>query len=211
MLLERRPDVVRAERLLAAANEDIGVAKAAYFPRLALTAAGGFESKDLTSLFNWPSTVWNVASNIIQPVFTGGRNRANLEISKARYEEAQAQYRQQILVAFKDVEDALVDIQLRSEQAKALASAVEADRKVTALSTTRYQNGQVSYFEVVDAQRQQLAIELQSVEVLGQRMAATVRLIKALGGGWTMSNGMTIPEIPSKPVVQKPDSPKKDE
>jgi multidrug efflux system outer membrane protein len=203
-LLERRPDVVRAERLLAASSEDIGVSKAAYFPRFALTAAGGFESQDLTKLFNWTSTIWNFATNITQPVFTGGRNKANLDAAKARYAEALAVYREQILVAFKDVEDALVDIQSRAEQAKSVTDAIESSRKVTELSTSRYQKGQVSYFEVVDAQRQQLALEQQAAELLGQRMAAAVRLIKALGGGWTMSTGMDVP-LPLPPIEDAPE------
>ena len=188
-LLLRRPDVAHAERLLAAFSEEIGVAKAAYYPRFSLTSSGGFESAELSKLFNWPSTVWTFAANLAQPVFTGGRNRANLEAAKARYDEQLAVYRQQVLVAFKDVEDALVDIRLRAEQAKALNDAIESARMVTKLANTRYENGQVSFLDVVDAQRQQLVVEEQATQVLGQRQIATVRLIKALGGGWDSSCG----------------------
>ena len=184
-LLERRPDVIRAERLLAASSEEIGVAKAAYFPRLALTASGGFESADLTQLFRGSSTAWNVVANVVQPVFTGGKNKAQLDAAKARFEEACAQYNQQALVAFKDVEDALVDLRYLAEQGKALSDAVESTRKVTQLATARYDAGRISYLEVVDAQRQQLAVEQQAAQILGQRLVATARLIKALGGGWT--------------------------
>ncbi|HLX61893.1 MAG TPA: efflux transporter outer membrane subunit [Planctomycetota bacterium] len=184
-LLERRPDVARGERLLAASCEDIGVAKAAYFPRLALTATGGFESQDLNHLFIPSSTLWNVAANLTQPVFTGGRNRAQLDAAKARYDEALSQYRQLTLTAFKDVEDALLDMRMLADQAKGIARSVNSARKVTQLSTARYEAGRISYFEVVDAQRQQLAIEQQAAQVLGDRMAATARLIKALGGGWS--------------------------
>jgi multidrug efflux system outer membrane protein len=199
-LLQRRPDVVRAEYLLAASSEEIGVAKAAYFPRLSLTSSAGFESEELSKLFNWPSTAWSFAANIIQPVFTGGRNRANLEAAKARYEQALAIYRQQILVAFKDVEDALVDIKYRGEQAKALNDAVEAARTVTKLAMTRYQNGQVSFLDVVDAQRQQLLVEEQAVLVLGERQTATVRLIKALGGGWDVNCGLSLNATEVAPI-----------
>ena len=186
-LLERRPDVVSAERLLAAANEDIGVAKAAFFPRLSLTASGGFESQDLQSLFTPTSAIFNFVANAVQPVFTGGRNKGQLEAAKARYQQALAQYRQQILIAFKDVEDALVDLRYRAEQAKAIDDAVESSRKVTKLAQLRYDNGRVGYLDVVDAEREQLAVEQQAADLLGQRMAATVRLIKALGGGWATS------------------------
>ena len=205
-LLERRPDVVRAERLLAASSEDIGVAVSNYFPRFALTASGGFESAEMSKLFDAHSAIFNVATNIIQPVFTGGRNRAQLEAANARYTEAESTYRQQVLVAFKDVEDALLDIRMRGEQAKALADAIAAAREVTRLSTTRYQNGQVSYFDVVDAQRIELGVEQQSTLVRGERMTAAVRLIKALGGGWNCScqyplNTAPPAVIPIEPAV----------
>jgi outer membrane protein, multidrug efflux system len=195
LLLERRPDVVAAERRLAASCEEIGVAKAAYFPRFALTGSGGFESAELNQLFKGTSTVWNVAANIVQPVFTGGKNKAQLDAAKARFEEALAQYRQQTLVAFKDVEDALVEIRYLAEQAAALADAIESTRKVTALAAARYEGGRVSYLEVVDAQRQQLAVEQQAAQILGRRMAATARLIKALGGGWT---GIDVVDAPKE-------------
>lgn len=183
-LLERRPDVVRAERLLAASCQDIGIAKAAYFPRLSLTASGGFESDDLTQLFRGPSTAWNVVANVVQPVFTGGKNKAQLDAAKARYDESLAQYRQQTLIAFKDVEDALIDLRFLTEQSRALIEATDATRKVTQLAMARYDAGRINYFDVVDAERQQLAVEQQSVQILGQRLVAAARLIKALGGGW---------------------------
>jgi outer membrane protein, multidrug efflux system len=184
-LLLRRPDVASAERILAATSEDIGVAKAAFFPRISLTAGSGFESAELSDLLKGSSAVWTLAANLAQPLFTGGRNRAELEAAKARYQQALAQYKQQVLVAFKDVEDALVDIRSRAEQAVALDAAIAAAREVTQLARTRYEKGQVSYLDVVDAQRQQLVLEQQATQVLGQRLTSTVRLIKALGGGWT--------------------------
>ena len=186
-LLERRPDVVRAERLLAASSEDIGVAVSNYFPTFGLTTTGGFSSSELSKLFNGPSAVFALALNMAQPVFTGGRNKAQLDAAKARYCEAEAAYKQQVLVAFKDVEDALLDIRMRAEQARSLAQAILSARDVTRLATTRYQNGQVSYLDVVDAHRIELGVEQQSTLVRGERMTATVRLIRALGGGWNFS------------------------
>jgi len=190
-LLERRPDVARAERLLAASNEDIGVAITNFYPHFGLTSNGGFESQELSKLFNGPSAVWAIALNMAQPIFTGGRNKAQLEAAQARYDQSMAAYRQQVLVAFKDVEDALVDIQFRAEQAKALADAIASAREVTKLATQRYENGQVSYLDVVDATRSQLLVEQQGTQILGQRLASAVRLIKALGGGWDMNFSMS--------------------
>lgn len=183
-LLQRRPDIFRAERQLAASSEEIGVAKAAFFPRFALTANGGFESSELDTLVKGSSLVWNLVANLAQPLFTGGRNKAELEAAKARYQQALAVYQQQVLVAFKDVQDALVDIRFRADQAKALDVAVLQAREVTRLAKLRYEKGQISYLDVLDAQRQQLDVEQQSARVLGQRLASTIRLVKALGGGW---------------------------
>lgn len=183
-LLQRRPDIFRAERQLAATSEEIGVAKAAFFPRFSLTANGGFESSELNLLTKGSSLVWNLVSNLAQPLFTGGRNKAELEAAKARYQQALAVYQQQVLVAFKDVQDALVDIRFRADQAKALDVAVLQAREVTRLAKLRYEKGQISYLDVLDAQRQQLDVEQQSARVLGQRLASTIMLIKALGGGW---------------------------
>ena len=197
-LLQRRPDIAVAERTLAATNEEIGVAQAAFFPTFALTANGGVQSKELSNLAHWPSVAWTLAANLAQPVFTGGRNRAELDAARARYDQALAAYRQQVLVAFKDVEDALLDIQFLAEQAKALDEAVQAARQVTTLATTRYDQGQVSYLDVVDAQRQQLEVEQQAVAVLGLRMTAAVRMSKALGGGWN-SEGAVAPGDTQRP------------
>lgn len=183
-LLERRPDVARAERLLAAANEDIGVAVAAYFPKISLTATGGFASSDLAKIFDWKSNFWQIGANLLQPIFAGGRDVATVEAARARYGEAIAAYRQQVLVAFKDVEDALLDLRFLGEQARALAVAVASARAVSALAEQRYEAGLVSYLDVIDARRTQLAVEQQAAQVLGQRLAATVRLVRALGGGW---------------------------
>ena len=184
-LLERRPDVAQAERLMAASNARIGVAKAAFFPSIQLTGSAGFQSTDLASLFKWENRMWAIGSGLFTPIFEGGRIRANYEASKAQYEQAVATYRQQVLVAFRDVEDALAGIRVLADQAQAQARAVTSARRTTELATLRYREGLSNYLEVVDAQRTQLDNERGAVQILGQRFASSVLLVKALGGGWT--------------------------
>src|SRR5262245_15288869 len=184
-LLERRPDVAEAERQLAAANARIGVAKAAFFPALSLTGSGGYVSADIDSLFKWDSRVWSIGPSISLPIFTGGRNRANYQRSQAAFNEAVANYRQRVLVAFGDVESSLAGIRHLSDQAAAQQRAVTSARRAAELANERYRAGIVSYLEVVDASREALQSERANSQVTGQRLIATVQLIKALGGGWT--------------------------
>ncbi len=183
-LLERRPDVAEAERKLASANAQIGVAKAAFFPVLTLTGSGGYVSGDLDTLFNWSSRTWSVGPSVSLPIFAGGRNRANYKRSQAAYAEAVALYRQQVLVAFGDVEDSLSDIRHLADQAEAQERAVVNARRAADLAADRYRSGIVSYIEVVDADRDALTAERANAELAGQRLIASVQLIKALGGGW---------------------------
>ena len=184
-LLERRPDVAQAERLLASANARIGVAKAAFFPVISLTASGGYLSGELDSLFNWDSRVWSIGPSISLPIFAGGRNRANYRRSQAAFEEAVARYRQQILVAFGDVENSLSGIRHLADQSAAQKRAVTQARRAAALALQRYRAGIVSYIEVIDANRDALQAERAEAQLAGQRLITTVQLIKALGGGWT--------------------------
>jgi hydrophobe/amphiphile efflux-1 (HAE1) family protein/NodT family efflux transporter outer membrane factor (OMF) lipoprotein len=184
-LLERRPDVAAAERQLASANAKIGVAKAAFFPVLTLTGSGGYLSGDVDSLFNWDSRTWSIGPSLSLPIFAGGRNRANYHRAKAAFAEAVALYRQQVLVAFGDVEDSLSDLRHLADQAGAQERAVKNARRAADLATDRYRSGIVSYIEVVDAERDALSAERANVQLAGQRLIATVQLIKALGGGWT--------------------------
>jgi multidrug efflux pump len=183
-LLERRPDVSEAERQLASANARIGIAKAAFFPVLRLTGSGGFVSGDFDSLFNWDSRVWSIGPSISLPIFAGGRNRANYARSKSAYEEALAHYRQQVLVAFADVENSLSAIQSIKKQSAAQERALNSARRAADLAQQRYTAGIVSYLEVVDANREALLTERANARIIGLRLAATVQLIKALGGGW---------------------------
>jgi multidrug efflux system outer membrane protein len=183
-LLERRPDVSEAERQLASANARIGVAKAAFFPVLRLTGSGGFVSGDIDSLFKWESRVWSIGPSLSLPIFAGGRNRAEYKRSQSAYQEAVAKYRQQILVAFGEVENSLAGVYHLSNQAAAQDRAVANARRATELATERYRAGIVSYLEVVDASREALQAERGSEQLAGQRLITTIQLIKALGGGW---------------------------
>jgi multidrug efflux system outer membrane protein len=183
-LLERRPDVAEAERELAAANERIGVAVAAFFPRINVTGAAGFESATVLDVLNPASRIWQIGPSVSIPIFEGGRNEANLRAARAQYEQQVARYRGQVLVAFQDVENALADLHLLAEQAEAQDRAVTAARKTLQLSTDQYRNGAVTFLDVTDAERTVFGSERTQAQLLGQRMQATVQLIKALGGGW---------------------------
>ncbi len=183
-LLERRPDVAHAERQLASANAKIGVAKASFFPVVTLTGQGGYLSGDIDSLFNWSSRTWTFGPSVSLPIFAGGRNLANYKHSKAVYEEAVATYRQQVLVAFGDVENGLSDLRHLADQSAAQSRAVLNSQQAADLSEERYRSGVVSYIEVVDANRDALTAERASTQLTGLQMIATVQLIKALGGGF---------------------------
>jgi multidrug efflux system outer membrane protein len=184
-LIERRPDVADAERQLASANARIGIAKAAFFPVLRLTGSGGFVSGDIESLFNWESRVWSLGPSVSLPIFAGGRNRANLSRSRASYEESVAKYRQRVLVAFGDVENSLSGIHFLAQQSEAQERALTGARRAADLALQRYAAGIVSYLEVVDANRGALLAERNQAQIVGQRLIASVQLIKALGGGWS--------------------------
>ena len=184
-LLERRPDVAEAERQLASANARIGVAKAAFFPVLTLTGSGGYVSGDFDSLFKWDSRAWSIGPSLSLPIFAGGRNRANYRRSQAVFEEAVAQYRQHVLVAFGEVENSLAGIRHLADRAAAQQRAVANARRAAELATERYRSGIVSYIEVVDASRDALQTERANAQLAGQRLIASVQLIKALGGAWT--------------------------
>lgn len=184
-LLERRPDVAAAERTLAAANARIGVAKAAFFPAISLTGGAGYASGDIDLLFKADSRTWSIGPSLYLPIFQGGRNRANLERSRAAYDESVATFRQSVLVAFREVQDALTGTRLLAEQSAAQDRAVEAARRAGALAQKRYDAGFVNYFEVIDAQRTVLSAERTAAQLAAQRLNNSVTLIKALGGGWT--------------------------
>lgn len=183
-LLERRPDIARAERTLAARNAQVGVARAAYFPVLSLTGQGGFLSADANRLFTDSTYVWSIGPSFSLPLFTAGRTEAQVGQAEAVFRGSLAAYRQAVLTAFKEVEDSLAQIVLRGEESTAQAEAVAAARRTVELAKARYEAGARSYLELLDADRTRLQQERKLVQLAGLRFEATVRLIKALGGGW---------------------------
>jgi multidrug efflux system outer membrane protein len=184
-LLERRPDVAEAERRLAADNARIGVAKAAFFPVLRLTGSGGFVSADVEDVFNWESRAWSIGPSISLPIFAGGRNQANLAGARDQHEVSVARYRQQVLVAFSEVEDALAAIRCLEEEATAQDRAWTSARRAYELARESFTAGITDYLDVIDADRAALQSRRINMQLAGQRMNAVVQLIKALGGGWT--------------------------
>jgi multidrug efflux system outer membrane protein len=184
-LLERRPDIAAAERSLAAANARIGVAKAAFFPAISLTGGVGGASGDIDRLFNADSRIWSIGPRLYLPIFQGGRNKANLARSRAAYDEAVAVFRQQVLVAFREVQDALTATRFLAEQSAAQDRALTAARRSNELAQKRYDSGFVSLLEVIDAQRTVLITERASAQLAAQRFNTSVALIKSVGGAWT--------------------------
>lgn len=183
-LLERRPDVAEAERQMAARNAQIGVARAAFFPAIRLTANGGFQSGELQDLFSWDSKFWGVSPSISIPILQGGRLKADLDQKRAAYDEAVASYRQHILIAFREVDDSLAAIRFLREQVAAREQAVAAARKSVTLALDQYGAGTVSFLEVIDAESVRLQNDVARIRITTEQLNATVRLIKALGGGW---------------------------
>lgn len=186
-LLERRPDIAAAERRMAEANERVGIAQAAFFPTLLLTATGGFEGSHLINWISWPSRLWAVGPSIAQTVFDAGRRKAVAESASASYDETVADYRQAALTAFQEVEDSLATLRVLEDQAQAQKVAVESARQSVQLSLDRYKGGLVTYLEVITAQAIDLQDEIAVVDIQRRRMDASVMLIKALGGGWDIS------------------------
>ena len=186
-LLARRPDVAEAEQTLVAANAQIGVATAAFYPTFNLTGAAGFESANLSSLFNWRSAVASIAPSISFPIFQGGRLNANLEATEARYRQTVAAYVNQVLVAYADVEDALTDLHALSDEVGSLREAVSASENYLRLAQAQYKFGLADYLIVIDAERTLLANQLSLAQAVNLQMASSIHLIKALGGGWNPS------------------------
>lgn len=186
-LLERRPDIAAAERRMAEANEQIGIARAAFFPTLLLTAIGGFEGSTPVNWLTWPSRVWAVGPSMVQTLFDAGRRRAVSDSAIASYDESVANYRQGALTAFQDVEDNLATLRVLEDQSKAQRVAVDAANQSLDLSLNRYKGGLVIYLEVTNAQGIALQNQSTEVDILRRRMDASVLLIKALGGGWDIS------------------------
>ncbi|OZI36837.1 RND transporter [Bordetella genomosp. 5] len=187
-LLERRPDIAAAERAMAAANARIGVAKSAFFPRLDITGAFGYESSSLGNLFEWSSRTFLlgplVGAALSVPIFDGGRRQAGVDRARAVYEEDVAQYRQTVLNAFREVEDNLANLRILADQTRVQDSAVDSAARAARISRTQYREGSISYLDVIEADRTVLTQQRVSVQLSGERARSAVALVRALGGGW---------------------------
>jgi NodT family efflux transporter outer membrane factor (OMF) lipoprotein len=184
LLLERRPDVAEAERRVAAANAQIGVARAAYFPQLTLSGSGGVDSVRSSTLIGAPSLFWSIGPQVSVPLFEGGRLVAQTEKTKAAYSEQVAMYRNTVLIAFQDVEDNLVALRQLERESQTQGEAVDAATTALGQSQDRYTAGIVTYLEVATTETAALQAQLDAIEIRARRFSATVMLIKALGGGW---------------------------
>ncbi len=201
-LLERRPDIAAAERLMASANAQIGVAKAAYYPTISLGATGGFESGVITTLISGPSVLWSAGGSAMETVFDAGRRRANLDQAIAAYDQVVANYRETVLTGFQQVEDNIAALRILEHEAQVQEKAVDAAEKYLQLANTRYLGGVTSYLEVTTAQSAALSDELTAVNILGRRMVDAVSLVQALGGGWDRSALPARPECCGKLTSQ---------
>ena len=169
---------------MAAANADVGVATAAFYPKLMFNGLAGLQSVDAGAVFDWPSRFWAIGPSLEVPLFTGGRNRAELAFSKAAYREKVANYRQIVLRSFQEIEDRLAEQRLLGEQNNAANAGLISAKKSLAIANNRYKAGLVTYLEVVTAQTAELNEERTVIQLRGQQLAASVGLIKSLGGGW---------------------------
>jgi multidrug efflux system outer membrane protein len=183
-LLARRPDIAEVERYVAAANAEIGVAKTAALPHISLTGLTGFESTNLASMFSWQNGIASLGASALMPVFTGGRVRAGVDQARAVYRQSLAQYQKTVLTAYQEVEDQLAALRILSGEAQSTADAVSNAQQAETIALNRYRSGLVSYLDVIYAQTALLANQRTATQIGGQRMVATVVLIKALGGGW---------------------------
>jgi NodT family efflux transporter outer membrane factor (OMF) lipoprotein len=200
-LLERRPDVAAAERRVAAANAQIGVARAAYFPVFSLTALAGFESLATSNLFTAPSRTWSVGPQGVLTVFDGGLHRAQSAQAHAVYDEQVADYRNAVLSAYQDVEDNIVALRQLELETITEAAAVTATTGALQQAQYRYAGGIATYLEIVVAENAALQARLSAADIQLRRMVASVQLVRALGGGWNAAAVGTPAAIPAKDVA----------
>src|SRR5712692_11955336 len=187
-LLERRPDLRQAEQKLVGANANIGVAKAAFFPQLSLTALFGRASPEVSALTGGTATIWAVAGMLSGPIFEGGKNLSNYRVSKAQWEQAKLQYEQAVLTALRDVSDALTLLGKLTEAETGQERSVKALEQAVGYATDRYRHGFASYFEVLEAQQQLYPAQNTLAQIRRDRLLAHVQLYKALGGGWSLAD-----------------------
>jgi len=186
-LLERRPDIAAAERQVAAANEQIGIAKAAFYPSLTLTVSAGLQSSSFLDWFTWPSRLWSLGPQMAETLFDAGKRRGQLREAQAAYDATVAGYRQTVLTAFQQVEDNLAALRILGNEAETTQAAVRSAERSLAVSTAQYKAGTANYLQVISAQAAALSDEKLAVDLLSRRMVASVQLIEALGGGWDAS------------------------
>ena len=186
-LLERRPDIAAAERQMAYQNAQVGVATAAFYPQLTLSGSGGFQSTDIAKLITAPNAIWSLGGDLLEPVFNGGRNRANLAFAKQSYDEAVANYRESVLEAFQQVEDGLTGLTELSQATSTQNAAVSDARHALEIANNRYVGGVTSYLDVIAAQSALLTNQRLATQLMGQQMVTEVYLVKALGGSWEAS------------------------
>jgi NodT family efflux transporter outer membrane factor (OMF) lipoprotein len=183
-LLERRPDIAANERRMASANEQIGIAQAAYYPTLSLSGSAGFVGTSALNWFSWPSRFWAVGPSLSQTLFDAGRRRATKNITIAQYDSNVANYRQTVLTAFQQVEDNLAALRVLSKEAQQQHEATASAEQSLDLFQTRYEGGVDTYLQVITWQTAALSNERNDLEILQRRLDASVLLVKALGGGW---------------------------
>jgi len=202
-LLQRRPDIASAERAMAAANAQIGVAKAAWFPSLTLNPSLGWDSTRFATLLSAPSLLWTVGAMAGQVVFDGGRRAANIDFANEGYQAALANYRQAVLTAFQQVQDGITGLSVLDGAAGQAHAAVADAQHLLALANDRYSGGLVAYLDVINAQQALLTSERQQVQIRGQQLTLSVSLVKALGGGWTVGTPTPVPD--HEAVANRPD------
>jgi NodT family efflux transporter outer membrane factor (OMF) lipoprotein len=196
--LERRPDIAASERQAAAANQQIGIARAAFFPTLTISAAAGLQSTSILNWITWPSRFWTIGPQLAQTLFDAGKRTAQVEQAQAGYDAVAAGYRQTVLTAFRQVEDNLAALRVLEDEASMLEKAVQSADRSVAVSTAQYKAGIASYLQVITVQTIALADKRSAIDVQTRRMTASVSLIEALGGGWDASKLPAPREIAAK-------------
>ena len=202
-LLERRPDVAAAERSMAAANAQIGVARAAFYPALTLSASGGIESSTIKHILDWPSRFWSVGPALSETVYDAGLRRATVNQYIATYNASLAGYRESVLTAFQQVEDSLAEVRILAQQIRSQQAAVESSEKYLKLETARYETGIDPYVDLVIAQTTLLSNQQTLTNIQVQQMTASVALVEALGGGWDRSQMPTAEQVAQKPSASE--------
>ena len=196
-LLERRPDIAAAERTVAAANQQIGIAKAAFFPALSFGGSAGSQALAIADLLTTPTRFWSVGVQLAATLFDGGKRRAQVRLTQAAYDATVANYKQTVLTGFQQVEDALVDLRTLAHEADIVERAVAAAQQSLDIATIQYRGGLASYLQVITAQTSLLQNQRATVDLLTRRLVASVSLIQALGGGWDAS------QLPSTQDVRR--------